>query len=304
VTPAPAPPEAVIRCERLTHVYHAGTPLASTALRDVTLEIRSGELVGIVGPTGSGKSTLVQHFNGLLRPTAGRVLVDGESLERRGADLRRVRRAVGLLFQYPEHQLFEETVARDVAFGPRNLGLGESEIRARVDWALRLVGLDPERFGPRSPFSLSGGEMRRVAIAGVLAMKPKVIVLDEPTAGLDPVGRREILDRIRALRREERITIVLIAHSMDEVARLCERIIVLDAGGVALDAPTRAAFSDAARLRAIGLDAPRVSDLLSRLRAGGLAVRTDRLTVPEAVEEIAAAVRAAAGARRRDGGRG
>ncbi|MBM3450060.1 MAG: energy-coupling factor transporter ATPase [Armatimonadetes bacterium] len=299
---APANADAVIACEDVSHVYQAGTPLESVAVQGVSLRIGRGEFVGIVGPTGSGKSTLVQHFNGLLRPTSGRVIVAGESLDRRGADVRKVRRTVGLLFQYPEHQLFEETVARDVAFGPRNLGLDEEDVEERVTWALRLVGLDPERFGPRSPFSLSGGEMRRVAIAGVLAMKPAVLVLDEPTAGLDPVGRREILDRVQSLRAEQKITIVLVAHSMDDVARLCERIVVLHQGRVALDAPTRAAFSAADRLREIGLDVPRVSDLLWRLRAGGLPVRTDRLTVAEAVDEIARTMRAGASGGRRERG--
>jgi energy-coupling factor transport system ATP-binding protein len=282
----------LLACEDLAHTYLAGTPLASVALRGVTLGIRRGEAVGLVGPTGSGKSTLAQHFAGLLRPTSGRVLIDGVEIYGRGVDLRRVRRRIGLLFQYPEHQLFEETVFDDVAFGPRNLGLDPDEVTERVRWALRLVGLDPERFARRSPFSLSGGEMRRVAIAGVLAMRPEVLILDEPTAGLDPQGRRELIDLVRRLRRsQEDLTLLLISHSMEDVARLCERVVVLHRGQVFLDAPVRVAFGHAERLREIGLDVPRVTDLLIRLRAGGLSVRTDRITVEEACEEILRALR-------------
>jgi energy-coupling factor transport system ATP-binding protein len=239
-----------------------------------------------VGPTGSGKSTLVQHFNGLLRPTEGRVVVDGVEVRPGSPAVRDVRRKVGLLFQYPEHQLFEATVFDDVAFGPRNLGLDPEEVAERVRESLGWVGLDPDRFGPRSPFSLSGGEMRRVAIAGVLAMRPQVLVLDEPTAGLDPAGRREILGRIRELHRKARLTVVLISHSMDDVARLCQRVVVLHQGRVFLDAPVREAFAQADRLRSIGLDVPRATDVLLRLRAAGLPVRCDRLTVEEACEEI------------------
>jgi energy-coupling factor transport system ATP-binding protein len=278
--------DPVVVCEALTHVYLRGTPFESVALQGVDLVLRRGECVGIVGPTGSGKSTLVQHFNGLLRPTEGRVWVDGVEVRAGSGVLREVRRKVGLVFQYPEHQLFEATVFDDVAFGPRNLGLDPEEVQERVRESLQWVGLDPDRFGPRSPFSLSGGEMRRVAIAGVLAMRPQVLVLDEPTAGLDPEGRREILGRIRDLHRRTGLTVVLISHSMDEVARMCQRVVVLHRGRVFLDAPVREAFGQADQLRSIGLDVPRVTDVLLRLRAAGLPVRCDRLTVQEACEEI------------------
>lgn len=278
--------DPVVVCEGLVHVYLRGTPFESVALRGVDLVVRRGECLGLVGPTGSGKSTLVQHFNGLLRPTEGKVWVDGVEVRPASPALREVRRKVGLLFQYPEHQLFEATVSDDVAFGPRNLGLGPEEVEERVRESLQWVGLDPDRFGPRSPFSLSGGEMRRVAIAGVLAMRPEVLVLDEPTAGLDPEGRREILGRIRDLHRKAGLTVVLISHSMDDVARLCQRVVVLHRGQVFLDAPVREAFAQAERLRSIGLDVPRVTDVLLRLRQAGLPVRCDRLTVEEACEEI------------------
>jgi energy-coupling factor transport system ATP-binding protein len=278
--------EPVVVCEGLVHVYLRGTPFEAVALRGVDLVVRRGECLGLVGPTGSGKSTLVQHFNGLLRPTEGRVVVDGVEVRPGSPAVRDVRRKVGLLFQYPEHQLFEATVFDDVAFGPRNLGLDPEEVAERVRESLQWVGLDPDRFGSRSPFSLSGGEMRRVAIAGVLAMRPQVLILDEPTAGLDPAGRREILARIRELHRKARLTVVLISHSMDDVARLCQRVVVLHQGRVFLDAPVREAFAQADRLRGIGLDVPRATDVLLRLRAAGLPVRCDRLTVEEACEEI------------------
>lgn len=294
---AEQPPPPLLACEDLSHVYFKGTPLESVALRGVTLAVRAGEFVGLVGPTGSGKSTLVQHFNGLLRPTGGRVFVDGNDIHGAGASLRHVRRKIGLLFQYPEHQLFEETVREDVAFGPRNLGLDPEEVEERVDESLGLVGLDPDAFGKRSPFSLSGGEMRRVAIAGVLAMRPEVLILDEPTAGLDPVGRDEILNRITTFRGREGMTVILISHSMDDVARLCDRVVVLHRGLVFLDAPTRTAFAQAERLREIGLDVPRVADLLLRLRAAGMPVRADRLTLNEACDEIVRALRASRGSR-------
>lgn len=272
----------MIRCEHLTHVYQRGTPLEATALVDVSLTIESGEAVGIIGATGSGKSTLVQHFNGLLHPTSGRIYLDGVDIHARGVDRRRVRQQVGLLFQYPEQQLFEETVFADVAFGPRNLGLADDAVRARVREALELVGLSPEQFGPRSPFALSNGEMRRVAIAGVLAMQPRMFILDEPTAGLDPTTRQEMLNHVDRLHRDRGLTIVLITHSMDAVARLCGRVIVLDRGRVAADGPVRAVFSDPVRLEALGLGLPQATLVARRLRDCGLPVRPDVLTVTEA----------------------
>jgi energy-coupling factor transport system ATP-binding protein len=272
----------MIRCEGLTYVYARGTPLEVPALTDVSLAISAGEVVGIIGATGSGKSTLVQHMNGLLRPTSGRVLLDDVDIHGPRVDRRRIRQQIGLLFQDPEQQLFEETVFADVAFGPRNLGLSEEDVRARARRALELVGLPPDRFGPRSPFELSGGEMRRAAIAGVLAMEPRMLILDEPAAGLDPRGRRDILEHIQRLHRDRGLTIVLITHSMDAIAQLCERLLVLDRGRLVADGPTRAVFADLSRLPAHGLGVPQVTLLARRLRERGLPVRPDVLTIEEA----------------------
>ncbi|MDQ7844035.1 MAG: energy-coupling factor transporter ATPase [Armatimonadota bacterium] len=282
---------AFIECEALGHIYLKGTPMETVALQEVTLRIDEGEFVALIGPTGSGKSTLVQHFNALLRPTSGTVRVGGVDLSAPRADLQAVRRQVGMLFQYPEHQLFEETVAEDVAFGPRNLGLSEDEVQARVAEALRAVGLDPAVFGPRSPFSLSGGEMRRVAAAGVLAMAPRVLILDEPAAGLDPRGKAEILGHFRALHVRRGTTIVLITHDMDEVAALAQRVIVLDRGRVVMDGPVREVFTRADELQALGLGVPAATDVARRLRARGLPVREDVLTAEEARIAIREALR-------------
>lgn len=273
---------AFIECQGLTHVYLKGTPMEAVALRGITLSIEEGEFVGIIGPTGSGKSTLIQHFNGLLRPTEGTVRVAGVDLADPRADLKAIRRQVGLLFQYPEYQLFEETVFADVAFGPRNLALPEDEVKERVIEALTLVGIDPAHFGRRSPFSLSGGEMRRVAIAGVLAMGPKVLVLDEPAAGLDPQGKVEILGRIRALHAERGLTVILITHSMDEAAQMTQRLVVLARGQVAMDGPVREIFRRADDLTAIGLGIPTISDLVQRLRRQGIPLKSDVITTDEA----------------------
>jgi len=276
----------MIRCEHVTYVYQRGTPLETPALEDVSVEIRAGEIVGIIGATGSGKSTLVQHFNGLLRPTRGRVYLDDVDIHAREVDRRRVRQQIGLLFQYPEQQLFEETVAADVAFGPRNLGLDEDAVAERVQRALAHVGLDPEAFGPRSPFALSNGEMRRVAIAGLLAMEPRMLILDEPTAGLDPQSRQEILDHIVRLHDTRGLTIVLITHSMDAVARLCRRLIVMDQRRVVADGPVREVFSDPARLASLGLGLPQVTQCARLLRDRGVPVRPDVFTVDEAKKAI------------------
>ena len=273
---------AFIEVEGLTHVYLRGTPMETTAVRGVTLRIDEGEFVVLIGPTGSGKSTLVQHFNALLKPTAGTVRVGGRDLRDPKTDLRAVRHRVGLLFQYPEYQLFEETVEEDVAFGPRNMGLAADEVRDRVRNALEAVGLDPGTFGPRSPFTLSGGEMRRVATAGVLAMSPKVLVLDEPAAGLDPRGKAEILGKIRSLHDHAGITVVLITHSMDEAAALASRVVVMDRGRILMDGPPREIFARADELRAVGLGIPGVTALVRDLRARGIPVRTDVLTFDEA----------------------
>ncbi len=273
---------ALIECRHLTHVYLKGTPLEAVALQDVTLSIEAGEFVGLIGPTGSGKSTLIQHLNALLRPTGGEVRVAGINPADARADVKTLRQQVGLVFQYPEHQLFEETVYDDVAYGPRNLGLTEDQVRERVGESLALVGVDPGRFGRRSPFSLSGGEMRRVAIAGVLAMRPRVLVLDEPAAGLDPKGKEEILGQIRTLHEAQGLTVLLVTHSMDEAAQLVKRLVVLARGQIVMDGPVREIFRRAQDLAALGLGVPAITALMLRLRSAGMAVTPDVLTVDEA----------------------
>ena len=258
--------------EHLNYVYMTGGPYETKALSDVNLTIHDGEFIGLIGHTGSGKSTLVQHLNGLIMPTSGRVLVDGMDLADKGTDRRAVRQRVGLVFQYPENQLFEETVEKDIAFGPKNLGLDDAEIDRRVRDAMRRVALDYDRLHERSVFELSGGQMRRVAIAGVLAMEPQVLVLDEPCAGLDPRGREEILGLIKKLHEEAGTTIVMVSHSMDDVASLAERVIVMNHGKVAMDGAPRDVFSRGAQLRAIGLDVPQAVQLADRLRERGFDV--------------------------------
>lgn len=271
--------------EGLSHVYQPGTPWEVAALSDVDLKIEAGESVAIIGATGSGKSTLVQHFNGLLKPTAGTVKVDGDDIWAQGADRRQVRRRVGLIFQYPEQQLFEETVADDIAFGPKNLGLAAEEIEERVQRALDLVGL-PLELADRSPFELSGGQMRRVAIAGVLAMEPRILVLDEPTAGLDPQGRHEILDRIADLHRRQGITVVMVSHNMEEIAHMVDRIVVMGGGSVVMDGPTREIFARGEQLRGLGLDVPEMTRLMEELSARGWQVPPTALSVDEAEQII------------------
>ena len=258
--------------EHLNYVYMSGGPYETKALDDVNLTIADGEFVGLIGHTGSGKSTLVQHLNGLLLPTSGKIFVDGLDVADKGTDRRAIRRRVGLVFQYPENQLFEETVEKDIAFGPKNLGLDENEIARRVKDAMRKVALDYDTLHERSVFELSGGQMRRVAIAGVLAMEPQVLVLDEPCAGLDPRGREEILGLIRGLHRESGTTIVMVSHSMDDVASLAERVIVMNHGKVAMDGAPREVFSRGEELRAMGLDVPQAVLLADKLRARGFDV--------------------------------
>ena len=255
--------------EHLNYVYMQGGPYETKALDDVSLTIHDGEFVGLIGHTGSGKSTLVQHLNGLILPTSGQITVDGMDLADKNTDKRAIRRRVGLVFQYPENQLFEETVAKDIAFGPKNLGLDEAEIDRRVRTAMRRVALDYDKLSQRSVFELSGGQMRRVAIAGVLAMEPQTLVLDEPCAGLDPKGREEILGLISDLHRESGATIVMVSHSMDDVAALAERVIVMNHGKVAMDGAPREVFSRGEELRAIGLDVPQAVELAQKLREKG-----------------------------------
>ena len=277
--------------EHLNYVYMAGGPYETKALSDVNLTIRDGEFIGLIGHTGSGKSTLVQHLNGLIMPTSGRVLVDGMDLKDKATDRRAVRQRVGLVFQYPENQLFEETVEKDIAFGPKNLGLDENEIARRVKDAMRRVALNYDKLHNRSVFELSGGQMRRVAIAGVLAMEPQVLVLDEPCAGLDPRGREEILGLIKKLHEEAGTTIVMVSHSMDDVASLAERVIVMNHGEVVMDGAPRDVFSCGEELRGMGLDVPQAVQLAGKLRSRGF-------DIPEGIyriEEIREAILAIAG---------
>lgn len=275
----------------VSFVYLRETPMAQTALKNISLQIGDGEFVSVIGPTGSGKSTLVQLFNGLLQPTQGKILVDGQEIGTNPASLRALRQRVGLVFQFPEHQLFEERVYDDVAFGPRNLGCSEAAVRERVQDSLQMVGLDYEFFKSRSPFALSGGEMRRVAIAGVLAMEPEILVLDEPTSGLDPVGRVEIMSRLDHLHRQKNLTIVLVSHNMDEVSHFSKRLIVLDKGRLVLEGTPKQVFVQPDRLLQIGLDIPQITTLLRRLKAKGLDVPVDVFKIVEAEQAILSCLR-------------
>ncbi len=270
-----------LEVKHLTHTYSAGSAFQATAVHDVSLTIEDGEFVCIVGHTGSGKSTLVQHLNGLLKPTSGQVLVDGEDMNGEGVDRRRIRQKVGLVFQYPEYQLFEETIAKDIAFGPKNQGLSEEEIDQRVRRAMAHVHLDYDKYAERSPFDLSGGQMRRVAIAGVLAMEPKVLILDEPAAGLDPRGRERILGMLQELHREGGVTIVMVSHSMDDCARLATRMIVMSKGELVLTDTPRNVFRQADLMRSIGLGVPEAAELCGRLRTAGLQLPDDLFTQEE-----------------------
>lgn len=270
-------------------MYGQGTELMTDALNNINLEIKDGEFVGLVGHTGSGKSTLVQHLNGLLKPTAGHIFWDGQDMYAEGYDMKKHRSQVGLVFQYPEHQLFEVDVLSDVCFGPKNLGLKKEEAEEQAKVALQLVGIDASYYH-RSPFDLSGGQKRRVAIAGVLAMKPKMLILDEPTAGLDPQGRREILGLISELRRTSGITILLVSHSMEDVAENVDRMIVMNKGSVVFDDSPKEVFKHYKELEEMGLAAPQVSYIVHRLKECGLPVKADAITVEEAAEDILAAL--------------
>ncbi|MDW8068083.1 MAG: energy-coupling factor transporter ATPase [Anaerolineae bacterium] len=276
-----------IRIDSLTHIYARGTPAERLALRGITLEIAPGERIGIAGPTGSGKSTLAQHIAGLLVPAAGQVLLDGVPAHARTPEARARRQQIGMAFQFPETQMLELTVFREVAFGPRHLGLATEEIAARVRWALEMVGLDPDAFADRVPFALSGGEMRRVALASILAMRPRVLILDEPTAGLDPRGRAEILARLRTWQDQTGATLLFISHRLDEMIGLVDRVVLLADGQVVADGPARQMLSDSHRLRTMGLAPPPGVALLEALRVAGWPVRTDAFNVEEVAAEIA-----------------
>lgn len=275
--------------DHVSHVYEADTAMAAYALKDICLQIPDGQFIGLIGHTGSGKSTLVQHLNGLLKPTAGHIFYNGKDIHDEDYDKKQLRSKVGLVFQYPEHQLFEADVFSDVCFGPKNLGLSRKETELRAYEALRHVGL-PEECYYQSPFDLSGGQKRRVAIAGVLAMKPEVLVLDEPTAGLDPRGRDEILDQVAWLREKTGITVVLVSHSMEDVARYVNRIIVMNKGGVMFDGVPGEVFRHYKELEGVGLAAPQVTYILHALGEAGFQVNADVTTTEEAGREILAAL--------------
>lgn len=273
--------------KNLTYIYDEGMPFASKAIDDISFEIKDNDFVGLIGHTGSGKSTLIQHLNGLLKPSSGEIIVNGFNITDKDLNLTEIRKRVGIVFQYPEYQLFEETVEKDIAFGPGNLGLDEEEISKRVRKYMEAVGLDYETYKDKSPFDLSGGQKRRVAIAGVIAMNPEVLILDEPTAGLDPGGRDEIFNLIKKLHRDNNITIILSSHSMDDMAKLAQTIIVMNHGKIEFMGTPREVFtSHAARLREIGLDVPQVLELATKLRNKGFDIRPDVLTVEEIKDEI------------------
>ncbi len=282
-----------IEVKHLTHIYNRGSVQESEALSDITFGIEDGEFVGLIGPTGSGKSTLIQHLNGLLKPTSGQILVDGQDIWEKGASLRDLRQKVGLVFQFPEQQVFEETVAADISFGPKNLGLPAREIEERVLEAAELVGL-PAELLKRSPFELSGGQLRRVAIAGVVSMKPKVLILDEPAAGLDPKGRDGVLSSINEMH-ESGMTVILVSHNMEDVARLCQRLIVLEAGKLVADGSPREVFSKTEFVREVGLRPPDVVSLMEQLKLRGWNVRTDVMDLDEAYAEIKKQLRKSGG---------
>ncbi|MBQ6116091.1 MAG: energy-coupling factor transporter ATPase [Oscillospiraceae bacterium] len=279
--------EPILRVDHLTHTYSEGTPFERNAVEDMSLSVMPGEFLGIIGHTGSGKSTLIQHLNGLLKPTSGRVYLAGEDIWARPREIRRVRFRVGLVFQYPEYQLFEETAFEDIAFGPRNMGLDEKEIDQRVRSAAAFVGLEEDQLH-RSPFELSGGQKRRVAIAGVIAMEPEVLILDEPTAGLDPNGREKILGQIRAYHRAKGNTVILVSHSMEEIARNVDRIAVLHRAHIYMDGTPAQVFARAKELTDIGLDVPQVTKVAHALRQRGIPVDGSVYTVEELQRQLLA----------------
>jgi energy-coupling factor transport system ATP-binding protein len=276
----------VLEVEDLHHTYLPGSPFEAVSLRGVNMKVEEGEIVAIIGPTGSGKSTLIQHFNGLVRPQKGRVLVLGQDLSDHSLDIKWLRRQVGMIFQTPEQQLFEQYVGDDVAFGPRNFGLGRPEVRQRVKKAMETVGLGFEEFKDRMTFSLSGGEMRKVAIAGVLALEPRILIFDEPTCGLDPATAGEFLAKIRELRDQGEVTVILVSHDMESVAQLADRIYVIVQGRTVLEGTPRQIFSQSGLLRSYGLDAPQVTQVMHGLHYRGRKVRVDLLSVSEADDEI------------------
>ena len=275
----------VIETKNLTYTYGAGTPFSKTAIEDVNIAIKKGEFIGLIGHTGSGKSTLIQQLNGLLRPTSGTVLLNGKDIWEKKKEIRKVRFQVGMVFQYPEYQLFEDTVIKDIGFGPRNMGLSQDEVNQRVMQAVDFVGLDHALL-EKSPFDLSGGEKRRAAIAGVIAMDPDVLVLDEPTAGLDPQGRDHLLSQIKAYHKQRQNTVILVSHSMEDIARVADRVLVMNESKVFLFAETAKVFSHAKELEQIGLRVPQVTKIMMKLHENGYPVDPAVFTLEQAVKEI------------------
>lgn len=276
-----------IEIKGLTHIYSEGLPHESTALEDVSFRAEDGQMVGVIGHTGSGKSTLMQHLNGLLKPKSGTIVIGDTDITADGVVMRDIRRKIGLVFQYPEYQLFEETVAKDVAFGPGNLGLSAEEIDARVQEAIEMVGLDYHAVKNVSPFELSGGQKRRVAIAGVIAMKPEVLILDEPTAGLNPKAHEDILDMVRTIHENEKNIIFLVSHNMNDIARMSDKVLVMDHGRLVMDGTPQEVFSRGDELKAMGLDIPDSMEIISRLNAAGMKIDETCLTMDEAADRIA-----------------
>lgn len=277
---------SLIEINNLTHIYSEGLPFEKKAVDDISLKVEENEFIGLIGHTGSGKSTFIQHLNGLLKPSSGEIIIDGTRVDKSGANLTDLRKKVGLVFQYPEYQLFEETIERDIAFGPKNLDISEEEVQERVKSSMESVGLDYETYKDKSPFELSGGLKRRVAIAGVLAMEPKVLILDEPTAGLDPRGRDEILSEIESIHEKRKMTVILVSHSMEDVAKIAERIVVLDNGKVFLDGEPRDIFREEDKLLGVGLGIPQITFLMRTLKKKGLDINEDAITVEEAKESL------------------
>lgn len=278
--------DPIIKTEKLTYTYSVGTPFEKTAVKNVDLSIEPGELIGIIGHTGSGKSTLIQHFNGLIKPTSGKIYIDGQDIwDEKSCNIRDIRFKVGLVFQYPEYQIFEETVYKDIAFGPKNMGLDEKEIDRRVRETAEIVGLSEETLN-KSPFELSGGQKRRVAIAGVMAMEPKVLILDEPTAGLDPRGRDLIMSRIKEFHRRTGATVLLVSHSMEDVAKFASRIIVMNRSELFCCDETPEIFKKADEISAMGLAVPQITRVFMKLRQSGIDIRTDVYTLDFALKTL------------------
>ncbi|MFA6940563.1 MAG: energy-coupling factor transporter ATPase [Clostridiaceae bacterium] len=275
-----------IEIKNLTHTYMAGTPFEMKALDNVSINIEDGEFIALIGHTGSGKSTLIQHINGLLKPSSGQIIIDGTDITEKKVKLSGIRKKVGLVFQYSEYQLFEETIEKDIAFGPKNLGISLEQVDKRVKRAMNMVGLDYEKYKDISPFDISGGQKRRVAIAGVVAMEPKVLILDEPTAGLDPKGRDEILNNIKELKKEYNMTIILVSHSMEDVAKLAGRIIVMSSGKIILDGEPKEVFKQVDLLENVGLAVPQVTYLIRELRKKGFDVSDEIYTIDEAKRQL------------------